>query len=107
MQYGTPVTERQCQLYGKSARQWRNSLTIGMLHFDVVCQSALPLVSVCKKLLLVAQQLLSRLSAKLEIRPFHNSIDGAALLTEAAKDAPAVTPGESTHETRRWKGNEE
>jgi hypothetical protein len=57
-----------------------------MFVHQILGNLSLPLVSVREKLFLVVKQFFMCLTCELEIRAFHNGIDGASLLTESAID---------------------
>jgi len=57
------------------------------LHLHDSCELRLPLVTVLDELLLIVKELLVKESRVLVVGTFNDSVHGASLLTESAKDA--------------------
>jgi hypothetical protein len=62
-------------------------LSVKNLRCEVSSNFGFPLVSICKELFLVVEQLDAGLSGELKIGSLYDSIDGTSLLTESAVDA--------------------
>src|SRR3990167_1594956 len=63
------------------------SLAVGRVQLQILRDQALPAVAVIEKTFLVVVELFAGLGRELDVRPFHDGVDRAGLLAQAAVDA--------------------